>query len=336
MARPQEVDVQQVMERIREAIRRRRSAEETSERLSASDNGSRSPDFGHLQSVGDLRQVVITSHRQLFGLVVVAVKRMLLKLLTPILERQTAYNAAAVRAMADTDNRMHAMEWRHDQALAASQEQIEASMANLRAELQGEVARLSALREGLAAQSRAMGSARRGTEADVRERQRIYVACFEGAAGVVDLGCGRGEFLELLRESGIKAQGVDVDLDMVLLCRDKGLDAVREDAFAHLAACPDEAVGGIFSAQFIEYLEPQRVVELVKLAHRKLAPGGWLVLETPNPACLMVFADSFYRDFPHVRPIHSETMKFLLEATGFREVEVKPLAVIGRKGWASR
>ena len=215
----------------------------------------------------------------------------------------------------------------------------------------------------------------RGSEADIKERQRIYLPYFEGAANVVDVGCGRGEFLELLRESGIKAQGVDVDLDMVLLCRDKGLDAVREDAFAHLAARADAAVGGVFSAQFIEHLDPRRIVALVKLAHRKLAPGGWLVLETPNPACLMVFADSFYRDFSHVRPIHSETMKFLLEATGFGEVEVKSLApvdpalrvppiqsndptlapfnegierlnallfgfqdyaVIGRKGWASR
>jgi hypothetical protein len=121
---------------------------------------------------------------------------------------------------------------------------------------------------------------------------------------------------------------VDLDLDMVLLCRDKGLDVVREDAFSYLAARADDSVGGIFSAQLIEHLPPGRVVELVKLCHRKLAPGCGLVLETPNPACLMVFADSFYRDLSHVQPIHSDTTKFLLEAAGFRDVEVKTLAPV--------
>jgi SAM-dependent methyltransferase len=430
VARPQEVDVEHVMERIREAVRRRRNVEQTSEPLSVSDNGSRSPDFAHLQSVGDLHGVVIASHRRLLGSLVVAAKRVLLKLLTPILDQQAAYNAAAVRAMADTDNRVHAMEWRHDQALAqalaqvlaTSQEQLEAGLSDLRAQFQDEMTRVrgdvfvrivedvsgrhAALRQELlaevaalraallgeiAALGQALESARhvdaqlaeqlsaserrwrrlvhalqggalpgprpaatappetpalpptelapafeyagfeerfRGTEADIKERQRIYLPLFEGASGVVDLGCGRGEFLELLREHGLAAQGVDLDLDMALLCRDKGLNVVREDAFAHLAARADDSIGGIFSAQFIEHLPADRIVELVKLCYRKLAPGGVLVLETPNPACLWVFADSFYRDFSHVHPVHPETMKFLLETTGFHQVEVKTLAPV--------
>lgn len=426
MADTQEVDVQQVMERIREAIRRRRSVEATTERPTAVDNGSGSLDVGHLQSVGDLSSVAVPSHRRVLGPVIVAIKKILLKLLTPLLEQQAAYNAAATRAMADTDNRMHAMEWRQAQALARSEEQLGASIAAVGARLQEEVTRLrgdlfsrvvedaatrhealrqevlaavSALRDELAAQRRATESAMesatasarhadarlteqlsvserrwrrlvhvlqdgappgpgseatspadrpvlppaalepafdyagfedrfRGAETDIKERQRIYVPSFEGASSVVDLGSGRGEFLELLREHGIPAQGVDLDLDMVLLCRDKGLDVVREDAFSYLAARADGSVGGIFSAQFIEHLEPPRVIELVKLAYRKLAPGGCLVLETPNPACLMVFADSFYRDFSHVRPIHADTMRFLFDATGFHQVEVKVLAPV--------
>jgi O-antigen chain-terminating methyltransferase len=356
----------------------------------------------------------------------VAIKKILLKLLTPLLEQQAAYNAAATRAMADTDNRMRAMEWRQAQALARSEEQLAASIAEVGARLQEEITRLrgdvlarivedvgarhtalredvmaeaSALREALAAQSRAMESAAayvdarvterterlkeqfsaaerrwrrlihvlqdgaplgrgseatspadrpvlppaalepafdyagfedrfRGAETDIKDRQRIYVPVFDAASSVVDLGCGRGEFLELLREHDIPARGVDLDLDMVLLCRDKGLDVVREDVFDHLAARPHDSVGGIFSAQLIEHLPPGRVVELVKLCHRKIAPGGCLVLETPNPACLTVFADSFYRDLSHVQPIHSDTMKFLLEAAGFRDVEVKTLAPV--------
>jgi SAM-dependent methyltransferase len=426
VADTEEVDVQQVMERIREAIRRRRSAEATTERPSASDNGSGILDVGHLQAVGDLSSVAVPSHRRVLGPVMVAIKKTLLKLLTPMLEQQAAYNAAATRALADTDNRMRAMEWRQAQALARSEEQLGASIAEVSARLEEEVGRLqgdlfsriiedvvarqaalrqevlaevAALREELATRSRAMDSAMdaamdsarrvdarlterlsaserrwrrvlhvlegdaapaagsdakppahrpalpaaglepefdyagfedrfRGAETDIKERQRIYVPLFEGASRVVDLGSGRGEFLELLREHGIPGQGVDLDLDMTLLCRDKGLNVVREDAFSYLAACADDSVGGIFSAQFIEHLPPRRIVELVKLCYRKLAHDGVLVLETPNPTCLTVFADSFYRDLSHVQPIHPETMKFLLEATGFQGVEIKPLAPV--------
>ena len=100
MADTQEVDVQQVMERIREAIRRKRSAEATMERLSPSDNGSGGLDVGQLESVGDLSSVAVPSHRRVLGPIIVAIKKILLTLLTPLLERQAAYNAAATRARA--------------------------------------------------------------------------------------------------------------------------------------------------------------------------------------------------------------------------------------------
>jgi 2-polyprenyl-3-methyl-5-hydroxy-6-metoxy-1,4-benzoquinol methylase len=130
----------------------------------------------------------------------------------------------------------------------------------------------------------------RGNEEELKERQRTYLQYFQDKENVLDIGCGRGEFLELLRECGIKARGVDLDLDMVLLCREKGLDVVMDDAFAHLTVLPDDSVGGVFAAQVIEHLHPRRVIELVRLCYRKLVPGGVLILETPNPKCLMVFA----------------------------------------------
>jgi 2-polyprenyl-3-methyl-5-hydroxy-6-metoxy-1,4-benzoquinol methylase len=163
----------------------------------------------------------------------------------------------------------------------------------------------------------------RGDEHEIKERQRIYLQYFQGKENILDIGCGRGEFLELLRESGIKAGGVDLDRDMVLLCHEKGLDVVMDDAFAHLLARPDESIDGVFAAQVIEHLHPRRVIELVKLCYRKLVPGGILILETPNPKCLMIFADTFYKDPSHVQPAHPDTMQFLFEATGFHEVELR-------------
>jgi O-antigen chain-terminating methyltransferase len=163
----------------------------------------------------------------------------------------------------------------------------------------------------------------RGSEEEIKERQRTYVESFQGLEDVLDIGCGRGEFLALLREADIKARGVDSDLDMVLYCQDQGLDVVREDAFTYLEALPDEALGGIFAAQVIEHLPPSRIIELVGLCHRKLRSAGVLILETPNPSCIAIFARSFYIDFSHIRPIHPDAMKTLFESTGFQDIQVK-------------
>jgi O-antigen chain-terminating methyltransferase len=163
----------------------------------------------------------------------------------------------------------------------------------------------------------------RGSAEDIKARQRAYVEYFQGQNDILDIGCGRGEFLELLREAGIKVTGVDLDLDMVLYCREKGLNVIQEDGFAYLDSLPDEALGGVFAAQVIEHLESKQIIELVKLCQRKLRPGGILILETLNPKCLMIFAESFYMDFSHIKPIHPEAMKFLLESTGFLNIELK-------------
>jgi 2-polyprenyl-3-methyl-5-hydroxy-6-metoxy-1,4-benzoquinol methylase len=163
----------------------------------------------------------------------------------------------------------------------------------------------------------------RGSEEDIKKRQRVYIEYFREAEQVLDIGCGRGEFLELLKEAGIKARGVDLDLDMVLYCQEKGLDVIKEDAYVYLESLPDEALGGLFAAQVVEHLEPSCLIELVHLCQRKLRPGGILIFETPNPVCLTVFARSFYMDFTHIKPIHPEAMKFLFESAGFQDLQLK-------------
>lgn len=163
------------------------------------------------------------------------------------------------------------------------------------------------------------------SEEEVRQNQRIYLPYFEGRQRVLDLGCGKGEFLELLRESGIEAQGVDLNEQMVRICQEKGLAVVRDDAVRHLAGCPDNSLGGLFAAHLIEHLPEHLLHDLVRLAQAKLQPGAYLILETPNPLCLWALVNYFYLDLSHERPLHPQGMAFLLEGYGFREVEIRYL-----------
>lgn len=166
----------------------------------------------------------------------------------------------------------------------------------------------------------------RGTEAEIRERQSIYLEVFRGRDGVVDLGSGRGEMLDLLRDAGIRAYGVDLNTSMMAQCGARGLQVVQADAIAHLRSLQDESLGGVFSAQTFEHWEREPIVEAVRLIYRKLADGAPFVMETQNPTSLTVGASSFWRDLTHVRPIHPDAFEFLVRAVGFRAVEVRPLA----------
>ena len=163
----------------------------------------------------------------------------------------------------------------------------------------------------------------RGTREEILHRQRAYLDLFAGQGPILDVGCGRGEFLELCREAGIEARGIDIDPAMVARCREAGLAAEQADALVTLEARPDGSLGGIFCAQVIEHVSPETLIALVRLAHRKLRSGGVLLCETPNPACLTVFSGAFYVDLSHIKPIHPEAARFVLEAAGFRDVEIR-------------
>jgi 2-polyprenyl-3-methyl-5-hydroxy-6-metoxy-1,4-benzoquinol methylase len=163
----------------------------------------------------------------------------------------------------------------------------------------------------------------RGSEALIRDRQRTYLKHFEGRQPIWDLGCGRGEFLELLSQHGIAALGVDESVDAVQLCREKGLPVVENDVFAFLEASADESAGGIFAAQVIEHLPVAQQLGLVDLCFQKLRPGAPLILETINPECLFALARNFYLDPTHVRPVHPELLRFAVETRGFRNVKLE-------------
>jgi len=166
----------------------------------------------------------------------------------------------------------------------------------------------------------------RGAEEVILERQSVYLPYFKGAETVLDVGCGRGEFLELLRREEVPAYGIDLNEDMIQVCREKGFDVRQAEALAHIGSLPAESLGGIFMAQFIEHLPAASIIEAARLAHDKLRPGGHLVMETQNPLSMVVGARNFYTDMSHIRPIHPEAAKFMLQMIGFQQVELKFLA----------
>jgi SAM-dependent methyltransferase len=163
----------------------------------------------------------------------------------------------------------------------------------------------------------------RGSQHDIGERVAAYVPLFEGATDVLDVGCGRGEFLELLRQKGISARGIDLNGEMAAVCRERGLDATAGDALGYLLAQPDGSLGGLFAAQVVEHLEPDYLMRFLEAAYHKLRPGSKIVLETINAACWYAFFSSYIRDVTHVRPLHPDTLRYLVSASGFQKVSIR-------------
>jgi 2-polyprenyl-3-methyl-5-hydroxy-6-metoxy-1,4-benzoquinol methylase len=166
----------------------------------------------------------------------------------------------------------------------------------------------------------------RGSEEEIRRRQTFYVPYFRGAGQVLDLACGRGEFLELLREAGVNARGVDLDPACVEICRAKGLDVEQRGAFDCLEQLPPSTLDAIFCSHFVEHLPAAQVPELIRLASSRLVPGGLLAVETPNPQCLATLATAFYADPTHQRPLPASLLRFYFEEAGFGGIEVHPLS----------
>jgi SAM-dependent methyltransferase len=163
----------------------------------------------------------------------------------------------------------------------------------------------------------------RGSVDEIGARLAEYLPIFAGASDVLDIGCGRGEFLALLGSAGVSARGVDMNVEMVATARDRGLDAVRSDALAYVTSLPDTSLGGLFAAQVVEHLEPAYLMRLLEAAFQKLGSGAPLVIETINPQCWLAFFSSYLRDFTHVRAIHPDTLAYLARASGFTRVSVR-------------
>jgi O-antigen chain-terminating methyltransferase len=458
-----EIDVEQVMERIRENIGKRRS-EVPSPNASAPRSESQMPaDFAFLQNGYDIYHINFTSHRKVAGRLVILAKTVLRKLLTPILERQLAFNAATASVARYLSEQVAGIRQHQTATLQTLQAEIagqvagirqhqEATLQTLQAEIAGQVetlrqeltafeqqqaAALQALRAEVLEQIQALrqqmenrlgdlelaatrlrdnvttverlqqdGSTHlesaltardrrfeewekalsrlktdhilqerritvlleetrkrlpeplgqeqlqviadeekhflealyvsfedqfRGTREDIKERLRVYLPLLEEAKlgsdqmPVLDVGCGRGEWLELLKEEGLRAHGVDLNRVLVGECRRRRLEVVDAEAVSYLSSLPQNSLGAVTGFHIIEHLPFDVLIKLLDETVRVLKPGGVAIFETPNPENVLVGSHNFYLDPTHRNPLPSATVKFIAEARGLCCVEIMNL-----------
>jgi O-antigen chain-terminating methyltransferase len=283
----------------------------------------------------------------------VPVARSVLRVAQLVTRDQRDFNAAilaAARNVAQLLARLHPLiDGQLEAARRASQE-LQARVVSLETQLAGLLedrarqeldaaqarARLEALAPGEAPADGQLSGAMylafedrfRGSREDIQGRVRAYLPVVaEAGAGspgreVLDLGPGRGEWLQVLAQEGLLGRGAELDASMVAQCVGLGLQVVQADGVDHLRSLPASSLGAVTAFHVVEHLPPPRVLVLLAEAFRVLRPGGVLILETPDPRNLMVGASTFYIDPTHRNPVHPDSLAFLAAAQGFSRVQV--------------
>ncbi|MGC1402671.1 MAG: class I SAM-dependent methyltransferase [Thermodesulfobacteriota bacterium] len=309
----------------------------------------------HLSQVNYLcdtrRPPELSSHRKVLGSMVIGFKKAIRKLTEPyiqmVLKRQVEFNVELVRLLNQMALDVHYRWSIQEKQLALMEKQwvqmaqsMEAIPQELRTHQNVFEEALSQINE-IKIRSVETGSQiedlksrvrepeyvrfedlHRGSQEEIKWKQKRYLPYFKDQGPVLDIGCGRGEFLELLREARIPASGVDTNREMIRQCQAKGLEVTHGEGMVFLKSFSDQSLGGIFLSQVIEHLKPEALRELVRVSFAKLKPGGILLAETINPQCLSTFSGAFYLDLSHYNPIHPEAARFLLESLGFRKVDI--------------
>jgi O-antigen chain-terminating methyltransferase len=157
----------------------------------------------------------------------------------------------------------------------------------------------------------------------VKKHQSRFVPYFRGCRHVLDIGSGRGEFLELLKENNIGGEGVDNDQKMIEVCRSKGLSVRDADAVTYLSMLDDGVLDGIFTDDLVEHLQPEYLFHMLNLCAKKLEKGRHMVIVTVNPLSWVTFSNIFFVDLTHKKPIHPDAMRFILTSAGFESVEIE-------------
>lgn len=243
-------------------------------------------------------------------------------------EKLSDLRQAVDRSLPSGETFRHEVEASIDEARrgAAARADVDA----LRGEVEGLLSRLGAASaSGVDIDYVAFEDRFRGPSDDMASSQRHYLDHLPSAdepGRVVDVGCGRGELLELLGAAGYEALGVEPDTSMAALCDAKGLEVIVDDGLRFLERTKPDSLKAVFAIQVVEHLLTSELERLVRSAFEALAPGGVLIMETINPRSLYALGNHFYADTSHIRPVHPETLRFICQQVGFDTVDVRELS----------
>jgi SAM-dependent methyltransferase len=318
---PEEIDVAALYERLREELRR-----------GAVHGDSRGAEFAATRALAE-RFWPVTAEREAGGGPKGIVKRVLRKFMRwyvePLAADQRVFNDSVLKLL-------DALSESADSA-ATAREQAERLVRELQERLErlerrgtsgGTASQLppmtvagqpaaAAVPDYFAFESRMRGS----TDA-IRDRQRRYVDDLRESGPVLDIGCGRGELLGLLREAGVEARGIDADADMAAYASGEGLDVEQADLVEYLERVDVGSLGGIFMGQVVEHLPAAVLVQSLRLAASKLRPGGVLIAETINPLSPIALRN-YFADLTHAQPLVPETLELLARQAGFAATEIR-------------
>jgi SAM-dependent methyltransferase len=315
---PEEIDVAALFDRLREELRRGAAA-----------GASPDAELTANRAIAE-RFWPVTAEREAGGGIKGIVKRVLRKLMRwyvePLAADQRVFNDSVLKLVDALSERADASVAGREQAERLVRE-LEERLTRLerRASSGGTPVPPTVATQPAAATVPdyfAFESRMRGSVEAIRERQRRYVDDFRGSAPVLDIGCGRGELLALLREAGVEARGIDADADMVAYARGEGLDVEQADLIEHLDRVRERSLGGIFMGQVVEHLPAATLVRALTLAAAKLRPGGMLVAETINPLSPLALRN-YFADLTHAQPLVPETLELLARQAGFAETELR-------------
>ncbi|WP_292470423.1 methionine biosynthesis protein MetW [Methanolobus sp.] len=355
----EEIDVEKIMAQIRENIRNRKGEgvyrgnkdEDTiyQSEKSVCPNIKVQRDIEYINANWDIqnKSYFISSHRPFVGQILVKGRELVhgevRRYVDPMFWKQSEFNAGVTRIINDNNNRFIVLDGQIDQLRFEVNNEVKDQIHQLQHEFDNRIRRIESQMnkdiEHLQSQIDLMKSSNiydnlealginyfqfennfRGSSDDIKERQSKFINYFKGCSNVLDIGCGRGEFLTLLKEQGIGGKGIDVDAAMIGHCVSKGLDVDQKDAIMYLESLDDEALDGVFIDQVVEHLEPVYLIRLLTLCAHKMQPGSYIIAETVNPLSFTSFAN-FYIDLTHIKPVHPATLNYLLESCGFKERE---------------
>jgi 2-polyprenyl-3-methyl-5-hydroxy-6-metoxy-1,4-benzoquinol methylase len=289
----EEINVEEVMLKIKENIKRRRARDiqgiETHEELD------------YINSSWDIQNkgFSISSHRPILGKFLVKVRELILgeirRYVDPMIWRQKEFNSRIAKILNTTTKRLD----------------------RISPQIEDEIAQ-SELKKAGAPDCFTLEERFRESREDTKKKQSEFMKYFKSCANVLDIGCGRCEFLELLKEQGIGGRGVAMDEDKTKYCMILDLNVKKMDVISYLNLLEDESLDGVFIDRVVEHLDTGYLINMIRLCFTKMTFGAYIIIETANPLSL-VSLSNFYIDVNNKKLIHPDTLKFLIESVGFRE-----------------